>query len=242
MKYLKTLLLFPLVFSFGESSFAQAQRTMSFDANTSLILRELNAVIVQNDDGIQVDMIMGGHNEATGSEDDLQRGDIILMMNGERITEITGMRKIYEDLQEEDEIKIGVRRGEQRFIVRASKGDFPESGPGQMVMRIEGAGNNPPVVLAELGLVVAYIDDQIQIQALLEPLMPDELKSEELDGFQIITINGERFEDAESVQSFLTELEVGDSIDLVVEKDGDQKVFTLEKSEPRGGVRMSIDG
>lgn len=226
----------------GDSAIAQGQRTMTFDAETSLMLREFNAMLVENDEGIQVELILGGHTQsADPMSDELQQGDLILMMNGKRVSAITQMRADYESINEDDEIKIGVRRGNERFILTAIKGDVPETGPGQMVLSIEGAGANPPVLVPELGLLLTNEDDTIIVQALLDPILPDVLKEANLEGFTVITINGKTFDDANAVQNYLTELAVGDTIDLVVENNGDQKVFTFNKTEPRGGIRMNID-
>jgi PDZ domain-containing secreted protein len=243
MKIIKTILVILFLLALSDLTMAQRQRTMSFDANTSLLLQELNAMLVQNEDGIQVEMILGGHNQpASANSDDLQRGDFILMMNGERISDVPGMRAIYEAIPNDEEIKIGVRRDNQRFIVSAIKGDIPESQGVRMTMTVDSDDGSPPVIVAELGMILSLIEGQIQIQTLLEPLLPGELKNEDLEGFEIITINGESFDAAADVQAFISALEVGDQIDLVVEKDGDQKVFTFERQEARGAVNMSVDG
>ncbi len=242
MKFITTLFVFPLALVFGEYSFAQVQRSMSFDANTSLLLQELNAMLVEKDEGVHVEMIVGSRTTSSSNSDDLQKDDVILMMNGERVNDIAGMRAIYNAIPTDDEIKIGVRRGDQRFIVRAIKGDIPETQGFRMQMTVDSDDGSPPVVIAELGMVLALIEGQIQIQTILEPLLPDALKSEDLEGFEIITINGESFEAAADVQSFISGLEVGNQIDLVVEKDGEQKVYTFEKQEARGAVNMSFDG
>ncbi len=241
MKFLKTILAFPLIFILGESAMAQVQRSMTFDANTNLILREFTAMLVQNEDEIQVEMRMGGQTAGTET-DQLQRGDIILMMNGTRAESIMKLRELYDALADNEEISVGVRRGDERFIVRANKGEFPETPGMQMVMSVDSDDGAPPVVVAELGLVLSLIEGQIQIQALIEPLMPDELKTDDLEGFQIVTINGQRFEEVSEVQSFIADLAVGSQIDLVVQRDGDQKVITFAKQEARGAVNMSIDG
>jgi len=241
MKFIQTLLVLPLLLVSGDSAIAQVQRTMSFDANTSLMLQEFSAMLVQSEDVIQVEMIIGGHNDSSNLTDELQRGDIILMMNGERVNDVSGMRAIYNSISNEEEIKVGVRRGDERFIVRAIKGDFPETSGMRMVMNVDSNSDEPPVIVPELGLLLAMVDDNISIQALLEPLMPDELKAENIEGYTIVSINGETFDQAEAAQSYLASLEVGEEIELIVENDDAQKVISLKKQKARGAINLSID-
>ena len=112
---------------------AQETRTMTFDAATSLMLQEFQAMLVEEDGEIKVSVRMGNSDEPG---DKLEQGDFVIMMNGKRTKTIAELRELYESLAKDEEIKIGVRRGEQRFILRKKKGDAPEGGP-RMVMRMD---------------------------------------------------------------------------------------------------------
>lgn len=242
MKFLKTLLVFPLVFMLGDVSIAQVQRSMSFDANTNLLLREFSAMLVQAEDQIQVEMKLGSQPGSTSANsDELQRGDLILMMNGQRVKDVPGMREIYEGLSDGEEIKIGVRRGDERFIVSGKKGDFPESGGQQMVMSFESDSDSPPVVIGELGILLSTTDEGVVVQALIEPLLPADFASHDLEGAKILSINDEEFETAEAVRDFLSVLAVGDELSLLFEKDGDEIAITLEKPAARAGISLGVD-
>lgn len=242
MKFLHHILIVTIGISLAQPLHAQMQRTMTFDASTSFMLRELNAMIVQNEEGLHVEMIMGQPSgDSNPITDELQRGDLILMMNGKRASEVSVLRETYEKLNKGDEVKIGVRRGESRFIVRAIKGDIPENVPGRMVLSIDTDDENAPTLLAELGVLVSDNNSGIQIMSVLEPMLPEELQDQEIADFKIVSINEKTFEQAQSVQAYLNSLDVGASIELEIEKNGLAKTFELTKQESRGNVRMNID-
>ncbi len=221
---------------------AQIQRNVTFDASTSFMLRELSAMIVQYEDGLQVDMIMGrGNTTDESTSDELKRGDFIIMMNGKRLSEATEMRELYNSLPKGDEIKVGVRRGDARFIVTATKGDIPESAPGRMVLSLDVGDGPAPTMLPELGLLVSQNDEGTEIMSMLEPLLPEELKAENIEGYFITSINKQSFDEPAKLQQYLASLEVGDAIILEVEKDGMALSLALKKQEPRGDVRLNID-
>ena len=232
-----------MILSLGEPVTAQMQRSMTFDASTSLLIREFTAMLVQNDNAIQVEMRMGGHAPGTNPSetDQLQRGDTILMINGERTRSIEQMREVYEAIPDNEEIKIGERRGDQRFIVRAKKGDVPESGPGQMVLTLDNNSDSPPTIIPEFGLVLSDNEDQIIVQAVLEQIMPEQLKQNDLMGYQIISINGETFENAAAVKSFVDSIEVGAQLELAIEKDGASKTISFAKPEAQAAMSFSTN-
>lgn len=232
-----------MILSLGEPAIAQMQRSMTFDASTSLLIREFTAMLVQNDDAIQVEMRMGGHAPGTNPSEteQLQRGDIILMINGERTRSIEQMREVYEAIPDDEEIKIGVRRGDQRFIVRAKKGDVPEAGPGQMVLTLDGNSDNPPTIVPEFGMVLSNNENRIVVQAVLDQIMPDQLKQNDLMGYQIESINGETFENAAAVKTFVDTIEVGAQVELVIEKDGAVKTISFAKPEAQTTMSFSTN-
>lgn len=224
---------------------SQERRTMTFDASSSLMLPEFSALLTINGNGaLQVEMKMGQHNsDASLMNDQLERGDLILMMNGARVSDIAEMRKQYEGIAEGDEIKIGVRRGVERFILTKIKGDVPEgaqSGGMRMVMNMDTDGP-PPIIVPELGLLLADSDSGITIARLLEPLLPAELQATEIAGFTIVSINGQTFENAEELKTFISNIEVGATLDLTLQKDGNEKTISLKKPESRANLSISVD-
>lgn len=243
MRMLKlSVLIFPLLTFFPQLSDAQNRQMMSFDASTSLMLQEFKAMLTFEDDEIQVRMKLG-RNEAKEGTDQLEQGDVILMMNGKRASDIEALRAIYESIEPDQEIKIGVRRGDERFILNAIKGDVPEGGPRMMMsFDTDTDGESPLQAIApELGVLLEDRDGTVVIRRAIPPMQPEELKAFEIEGYTIKELNGERPENADQLRKNLEALEVGAEISITLEKDGDEKTIVFTKQEPRGSFRISTN-
>jgi len=218
---------------------AQETRTMTFDAATSLMLQEFQAMLIEENGEIKVRVRMGNSDEPG---DKLERGDLIIMMNGKRASSIAELRKIYDSVSKDEEVKIGVRRGDERFILRKMKGDAPEGGP-RMVMRmdVEGEGERPTLI-PELGLLLSDNDTKVTIQRVLEPLLPEEFKELDLSGFNISSINNEKPTDAENAKLLIDAVETGSDLKLVFSKPDDEISITIKKPKSKGNFNFSTDG
>jgi hypothetical protein len=215
---------------------SQETRTMTFDASTSLMLQEFQAMLVEEEGEIKVRVRMGNSNEPG---DKLEQGDFVIMMNGKRTKTIAELRELYESLAKDEEIKIGVRRGEQRFILRKKKGDAPEGGP-RMVMRMDMEGDGErPTIIPELGLLLSDTNDDVTIQRVLEPLLPEEFKEFDLSGFSISSINNEN---AENAKLLIDAVEIGSDLKLVFSKPDDEISITIKKPKAKGNLNISTDG
>lgn len=240
-KFIPLSLLLLTILVMSGTAYAQQRQTMQLDASTNMIVPEFSAVFEQADGEIKVRVKLG-REEVEPGQDKLEQGDVLIMMNGSRIEDIPGFRAKYEALAENEEIKFGIRRGDERFIITRKKG-AAMSGGGGMVMRFESDGDGPPpTIVPELGLLLEDADDgTILVAELLEPVMPDELKSAEIREYTITKLNGEKPENAASVQQKLAEMEVGAEINITFSKAGDEKEVSLTKSEPRGNFNFQID-
>jgi len=221
---------------------AQETRTMTFDAATSLILQEFQAMLVEEDGEIKVRLRMGDSDEAG---DKLEQGDFIIMMNGKRTKTISELRELYEALAKDEEVKIGVRRGNERFILRKIKGDSPKTTAGErrMVMRMDTDGDGEqPTIIPELGLMLSENDGKVAIQQVLEPLLPEEFKALELGGFNIASINGTKPTDAAHAKLLIAEVEVGEDLAFSFSKPDDEINITIKKPKVKGNFSFSTDG
>ncbi len=262
MKLQKLSILFvPVLMLIPHLLEARQTQTMTFDASSSLILQEFTALLAIEEDEIRVRIQMTDHGD-NSTEDHLETGDVILMMNGKRATDIAALRELYESIKDGEEVKIGVRRGEERFILRATKGDMPENtSGGRRVMTnfntstssapsnnagarsvvnfntdVEGA---IPVLSAELGSILLDRDDKVVVERVVSMIMPEALKSEDILGYTILSVNGKKYKTAQEVADALKEIEVGEEIELELEKDDDQKSISFNKQESRGNVSFS---
>ena len=218
-----------------------AQQRMMLDSNSAVIINELGAIITIEGEELVV-MRQMNREDAEPGVDRLEQGDVILMMNGTRVKDIAALREVYDGLAKDEQIKVGVRRGEQRFIVSGVKGDVPETSGGRMVMRMETDGDGtPPVVVPEVGVVLGDREGAVVINAVIQPLLPEALKETDLKEYTITMVNGKKPENAEALKAMLAELEIGAEIDITFSKDGEEKSFKFNKPEPRGNFSFSID-
>ena len=220
-----------------------AQRTMTFDASSSFLFQEFEALIVEKDDQLQVELSLSKASAKNPSIDDkLKKDDLILMMNGTRLTSINDIRAAYENLAEGDEIKIGVRRGQERFILRKEKGENPKHIKNKvMTMDMELDEDTYPVVVSELGLILADKNHQNEITKVIEPLLPEELKTIEVQSFSVQSINGETFKYADEVKMYIEKLSIGDEIELNLANQDDEILISLDKQKPKGIANFSIN-
>ncbi len=240
MKSLKlSVLIVPLFFFFPSLSEAQQMQRMEFDASTSMMLQEFQAMLIFENDEISVRMRMGP-GDAQEGVDQLEQGDVILMMNGKRATNIETLRSIYDAVESDQEIKIGVRRGNERFILEAIKGDVPEGGP-RMMMTFDTDDGPPPAIVPELGALLADRDGAVVLERVIPPMQPEELKAYEIEGYTIKELNGEKPENAAQVRETLESMEIGAEISITLEKDGDEKRIVFMKKESSGSFSISTD-
>lgn len=240
MKAIKlSVLILPLLFFFPQLSDAQGRQMMTFDASTSMMLQEFQAMLTFEGEEVQVRMKLG-RNEAKDGTDQLEQGDVILMMNGKRATDIEALKAIYEGIEGGEEIKIGVRRGNERFILNATKGDVPEGAPGTMRMTMDVSGDGtPPAIAPELGALLVNRDGKVVLERIIAQIQPDELKPLDIQGYSIKEVNGEVPEDAEQAIKLLADLEVGAEISITFEKDGDEKSIVFTKKQNSGNFSIS---
>lgn len=239
---MKKLVLIPIFFfiAFFSDEQAFAQQRMTLDANSSLILQELKAVLVEQDDEVVVRIRLGGNDDTPG--DKLLAGDVILMANGKRIKDIATIRDIYNNLKDDEEIKVGVRRGEERFIVRAKKGDMPEDA-GMRTMTMGNNSGNPgattETLAAELGILFGDKDGNVIIERFIDMIAPEAVKEfGPKDGFVLKTINGTAPETAKEAVELIKNIEVGEELNITFEADGEEKILSMKKPASQGNFNI----
>tara|TARA_R110000868_G_scaffold1211_1_gene9255 strand:- start:22439 stop:23170 length:732 start_codon:yes stop_codon:yes gene_type:complete len=232
-----SFLLFPLFIFLPQLANAQKFQTMEFDASTSMMLQEFHAMLVLDGDEVKVEMQMGMHDPASEG-DKLEQGDVILMMNGKRVTGIDGLRSLYDELEKNTEIKIGVRRGNERFILNALKGNMPENGTKMMLTFDTESDGEQPVIIPNLGFLLSNSDTDVVIEKVIPPMLPDELKALGVEGYTITSFNKEKPSSATALLKKFEALAVGAEITFTFTKDGNEKSITFKKKEPKGTFTM----
>jgi PDZ domain-containing secreted protein len=227
-----------------DSSFAQNQtQTLTFDATNSIMLREFGVVAVEKEQEIIVEVQLGtSFGASSTSAETLEKGDLLIMMNGQRFGSIDELKNLYEEAEPESELKIGVRRGSERFIVRALKGAMPESSGRKIMMSVDGSVNgNAITAVPELGVLISSDATGVTIEAGLPPLLREELKGTKLEGAKILSVNGKAFKTTEELVSYLAALSRGSEIELIISGANGKETFQIEKTAGKGNFQLNID-
>ena len=128
----KLLTLIPLVLILLAAKTNAQEMRLSRDE--ALIIGELRTVVTDVKEKLKVQYIMDKRQrDEKYREIEIKSGDEIIYFNGEKIEKITELRKRYEEIKKGEEIKLGIRRGEEKLILSFEKGE-KFSGP----LRISG--------------------------------------------------------------------------------------------------------
>lgn len=117
MKTILLTLLIPVIM------FGQMKRVIT-NAGDIFEIPELGGLVLQEKDQLRVDNVISAeHRGKTYKNVDIKNGDIIMMMNGRKLDKARSASEIYENLKPGDEVKFGIKRGEQMFIASFKKAD-----------------------------------------------------------------------------------------------------------------------
>ena len=126
MNKLSNLILLIFLFVFlSNTSFAQVMIQKKTTAGENvLFLQELAVLISEKDGMVKIETVLPISARPEEYKDlDIKEDDEILMVNTKRIKSVDDFNKIHEELEIEETIKMGIRRGEEMFIVEFKKID-----------------------------------------------------------------------------------------------------------------------
>ncbi len=235
---------------FSNTKAMAQEKTMTLDAKTSLMLPEFEALIVEKDGEVKV-MLRFGKDTSKGG-DHLEKGDLILMINGVRVKDLANLKEVYGALEKGEQIKMGVRRGESRFIVSAIKGDKSESKSGaiksismsksggtkSMSMSFQTDGDEKVTFITELGLLLTDVEKLVKVDGFIDRLAPEELKAKNLEDWSLIKINEKKPATGEEAKALIDAVKAGEDLELTFEKDGEEETIILKKPEANNRIRF----
>ncbi len=106
----------------------QAQKMMRLSSDTAVLFGELGTVVIF-DEELKIAMDIDHSKIDEGYKlVDLKEGDLVLYANGKKVTTIKELRKIYEETEIGEQMKLGIQRGEDRMIVTFLRSDKMASG------------------------------------------------------------------------------------------------------------------
>ena len=199
-----------------------------------IVLRELGVVAGpgEEDDEVRLMMLLPG----TEREVALEKGDLILMVNGKRVRDVATLREAYDAAGIGEVVKLGIRRGDERFLTSFEKKDPEEmeEGGGMRVM-VGGPGSDFDDIhpLPEFGVLLAEKDGAVMV-AMELPMGTPAFKKDDV----VQSINGQTIGSLQELRDTYEQLAVGDDVALVVMRDSDEISATRAKVEQDGMIRM----
>ena len=231
-----TVLVAVLLFGFLAASPAAAQvmiRHGGGDENDVVFLRELGVVAGPRDgsEGLQLLVIMPGFDRQVP----LKKGDLVLMIDGKRVRDVASLREIYEGAAVGDTVKLGFRRGDERFLTSFEKEDSEAQQGGVRMMMIGGPGSDFDDLqpLHEFGAILAEKDSKVVV-AMRMPMGDAAFEEDDV----LKSINGHDVGSLAAFREIYEPLPIGADIEVVVLR-GDEKISASRvKAEATGAIRI----
>ena len=202
------------------------------EAGDIVMLRELGILAgTRGDDAddLEVLMLLPDADPSVG----IQRGDLLLMIDGKRIHDAAAAREIYDAAEVGQTIKIGFRRGDERFLRSFKKAEEEEGAVRMVMMGGPGADMGDMQPLTEFGAILGEKDGSVVVTMKL-PM--DEAAFEEDD--VVKSLNGKAIASLAEFREAYEGLAIGDDLALIVERDGEAIETTRVKAEATGRIRM----
>lgn len=222
----------------------------------SFRIPELSAILALDEDEVKVifampvDIRLKRYREV-----DLEQGDIVLYLNGIRVKTLDDFKDKYESLEIGDNVQIGLRRGDERFISSFEKAD-PDDLP-QMPTRVarrggEGGENSGgisrsinlgpdaegAVPVVGLGALLKDSEDGVRVIAKLP--LPG-LEHTEM-GFQkddiVVKLNGNTISSVGQLTDIYDQIEPGQKVELEYKRGGKSMSDSFDKPAIRGNIMI----
>ncbi len=174
---------------------------------------------------------------------DIQKGDVLMMLNGKKLTDATFLRTMYDSLAMGAEIKLGLKRNGKPMIVSFQKGEPIEGGNMKMVLDTEGGAPGQQGgqrvmkqfaggedfdeidALVPLGILVGISKGKAVVADLLP--MAGEVYGEKTPATkdELVSIDGKPIKGMEAIESLRPSLVSAKKGTVVVRRDGKELTF-----------------
>jgi S1-C subfamily serine protease len=225
------------------------------------LLPELAVVLTARDDTLLVEMVLPQHIRPKGYEDlEVRQGDAIPMINRKRVKSVDEFKAVYDSLKPDEEVKLGLRRGQELRLLAFEKVD-PEqlAKGGRVLVTTATAGGSPdgaqaggglrtksltiggPDGLHPLlgsGMLLRATDEGVTVARLLEGLGEGPGRADVKEGDQITAINGAQVTSLDGLQQSWDEIPVGEEVRLKLRRQGATLSTAFVKPEPQGKIMM----
>ncbi len=220
-----------------------------FNPGELVLLDEVGAIIVARDGSLIIEIINPAeHRQEAYKAVDLRKDDVILMLNGKKVTSLDELERGYQGFPVGGELKFGVKRGKDMVVVaftkgdpKAFRGDFNEMSMGDStggrtmtVVRKSGdAGGDE--VLPAVGLILKSTKTGVTIAGTLPHVGDVFATNTPKASDRIVSIQDKPVKSMADFLNVFDNLTNGDKVTMTIERDGKSLTTSFIKPKPMGG-------
>lgn len=233
MKYLLSLFLSLIAVAATQ----EPKRIMrTFSAENSIIIREIGAVVVEKNNKLVVEVILG-NNAQQPSE--VQKDDEVLMVNGKKTKTVKELREQYEHAKTGEEFKLGLKRGENLFMAKFTKKSNEELNKAGGTMKLRMEKKEGEEILPALGLGVETKNSAVVVSKVLPGAEKNFATFMPKVGDVVLSINGKTVSTAEEFVTAYDALKEGDSVTLIFSRGKQEGKAVFNKPRPMRRIMIN---
>jgi len=218
----ESALLFIVSLFFAQLGISQNFKMIQASSDSSLLIPEIGVLFQLSKNGLVLeDELPLPDKQKTR----LQKGDILFGINGKSTSDVNLIRSIYEKTEINSEIKLGIKRDDEKFIVRFSRKEAPNG------MRIEREiSDGPPPIssLIAFGILAQVQKKDIIVKQLL-PNAQKTVKEGIVADDLILEINAKKVNSAEEIDAALKAIKDDETFAIKIKRGNTEKTIQLKK-------------
>ncbi len=215
---------------------AQEMKIIKAKPGEVFMIPEVGAIIQLKDKKIVIENVMPADMRDKSYKDvDLQESDVIIMVNGKKVSSTKECEDIYNNLKTGDEFKMGINRKDKMFIVGFKKANPEElKSSGKMIIKKDGKKGEFNI-LPEFGILYSGLNGKVTVKEVLKEIPGAEGKDIKA-GDIILKINNKVIGKISELANEYDNVKTGKKIELTLQRKEKEIVVTAVKKEGEGKV------
>ena len=218
----ESALFFIVSLFFAQLGISQNFKMIQASSDSSLLIPEIGVLFQLTEKGLVLEDELPLPEKQKTS---LQKGDILFGINGKSTSDVNLIRSIYEKTEINSEIKLGIKRDDQKFIVRFTRKEAPKG------MRIEREMNDGPPPISSLiafGILAQVQENDIIVKQLLpnaQQAVKDGIVADDI----ILEINEKKVSTVEDIDTIIKALKTDEEFSMKIKHGKTKKTIQLKK-------------
>ncbi len=243
---------------FGAIAQVGAQQIMhKMEGEGFFMMQETGALVVQNKDTLKVDLLPPPEAMAKGyAKVDLKVGDLILLVNGKKVTTANQIEEIFKAIKPGEEVSLGIKRDGGLRLVKFTRADESKLPKRQMMMMKQGEGDGGgdgedqvqvqtingmkeytgkgARIVPSSGLIIAIKDGGVGVIGVM-PMAKEKIAGGEVkEGDMIVSANGKTLANTDDLVDLVDGAAEGAKLELKVKRGGEMFTVTITKTKDTG--------